>query len=126
MIAVDCLHAGEERAFPYLSNVPVVHMDPVEKDRLPGIAGCLRDQVLADLLWRWRVELLPERRPGMVFIARPPELISLATSGIKEEKRTVVVYPDPPLDQEELCLLRTIRNDLRLRTMTKWLAEATT
>ena len=126
MLVVECLHAGEERAFPYLGNVPVVRMDPVEKDRLPGIAGCLLDEVLADLLWRCRVELLPERRSDMVFMARPPELISLATSGIKEEKRRVVVYPDPPLDQEELRLLRTIRSDLRLRTMTQWLAEVTT
>ena len=126
MIVVDCLHAGEERAFPYLGNVPVVRLDPVRKDRLPGIAGCLLDEVLADLLWRCRVELLPERRPGMVFMVRPPELISLATSGIKEEERRVVVYPDPPLDQEELRLLRTTRNDLRLRTMTQWLAEVTT
>lgn len=122
MIVVDCLHAGEERAFPYLGNVPVVRMDPLEKARLPEIAGRLLDEVLADFLWRCRVELLSERRSDIVFMARPPELISLATSGIKEQEHKVVVYPDPPLDQEELRLLRATRSDLRLRTMTQWLA----
>ncbi len=71
VIVVDCLHAGEERAFPYLGNVPVVRMDPVEKDRLPGIAGCLLNEVLADLLWRCRVELLSERRSDIDFISWP-------------------------------------------------------
>ena len=123
MIVVDCLNVGEERAFPYLGNVPVVRIDPVEKDRLPEIAGRLLDEVLADFLWRCRVELLSERWPDIVFMARPPELISLATLGIKEEMRRVVVYPDPPLDQEELRLLRATRSDLQLRTMTQWLAE---
>ena len=123
MIVVDCLNAGEERGFAYLGNVPVVRMDPVEKDRLPEIAGRLLDEVLADFLWRCRVELLPDRWPDMVFMARPPELISLATLGTKEEERRVVVYPDPPLDQEEQRVLRATRSDLQLRTMTQWLAE---
>lgn len=126
MIVVDCLNVGEVRAFPYLGNVPVVRMDPVAKDRLPEIAGRLLDEVFADFLWRCRVELLSERRSDIVFMARPPELITLATSGIKEQEHTVVVYPDPPLDQEELRLLRAARSDLRLRTMTQWLAELTT
>ena len=123
MIVVDCLNAGEERAFPYLGNVPVVRMDPVEKDRLPEIAGRLLDEVLADFLWRCRVKLLPDRWPDIVFMSRPPELISLATLGTREEERRVVVYPDPPLDQEEQRVLRATRSDLQLRTMTQWLAE---
>ena len=123
MIVVDCLNAGEERAFPYLGNVPVVRMDPVEKDRLPEIAGRLLDEVLADFLWRRRVKLLPDRWPDIVFMSRPPELISLATLGTREEERRVVVYPDPPLDQEEQRVLRATRSDLQLRTMTQWLAE---
>ena len=123
MIVVDCLHTGDERAFPYLGNVPVVRMDPVTKDRLPEIAGRLLDEVLVDFIWRCRVELLPERRPGTVFMARPPELVSLATLGVEQDIRRVVVYPDPPLDSEELSLLDTIWNGLRIRTMTQWLAE---
>ena len=123
MIVVDCLNTGDERAFAYLGNVPVVRMDPVAKDRLPEIAGRLLDEVIVDFLWRCRVEVLPEQRPGTVFMARPPELVSLATLAVEQDIRRVVVYPDPPLDNEELRLLGATWGDLRFQTMTQWLAE---
>ena len=123
MVVVDCLNTIDERAFPYLGNVPVVRMDPATKDRLAEIAGRLLDEVLVDYLWRCRVEALPERRPDTVFMSRPPELVSLATLGGERDTRRVVVYPDPPLDSEELCLLSSTWSGLRIRTMTQWLAE---
>lgn len=123
MIVVDCLDTVDERAFPYLGNVPVVRMDPATKDRLAEIAGRLLDEVLVDYLWRCRVAALPERRPDTVFMSRPSELVSLATLEGERDTRRVVVYPDPPLDSEELCLLSTTGSGLRIRTMTQWLAE---
>ena len=123
MIVMDCLHSGDERAFPYLGNVPVVRMDPVAKDRLPEIAQRLLDEVLIDFLWRCRVELLPEPRLDAIFMARPPELVSLATLAVEQDSRRVIVYPDPPLDSEELRLLGATWSDIRIRTMTQWLAE---
>ena len=126
MIVVDCLHTGDERAFPYLGNVPGVRMDPVAKDRLPEIAGRLLDEVLVDFLWRCRVEALPERPIDTVFMARPPELVSLATLAVNQDMRGVVVYPDPPLDKEEMRLFGAIWSGLRVQTMTQWLAEEAT
>lgn len=126
MIVVDCLHTGDERAFPYLGNAPVVRMDPVAKDRLPEIAGRLLDEVLVDFLWRCRVEALPERPASTVFMARPPELVSLATLAAKQDMRGAVVYPDPPLGKEEMRLFSATWSDLRVRTMTQWLVEETT
>ena len=123
MIVVDCLQTEDERAFPYIGNVPVVRMDPVLKDRLPEIAGRLLDEVLVDFLWRCRVAALRERPSDTIFMARPPELISLATLGGEQGVRRVVVYPDPPLDDEELRILRTTWSGLRIRTMAQWLAE---
>ena len=126
MIIVDCLHTGDERAFPYLGNVPVVRMDPVAKDRLPEIAARLLDEVLVDFLWCCRVKALPEYPPDTIFMARPPELVSLATLAAKKEMKETVVYPDPPLDKEEMRLFCATWSDLRIRTMTQWLAEGTT
>ena len=122
MIVVDCLESGDARAFPYLGNVPIVRMDPVEKDRLPAIAGLLLDEVLADFLWRCRVETLPDL-PGTVFMARPPELISLATLADGGDMAGIVVYPDPPLATQELRLLSATWSDLQVLTMNQWLAE---
>ena len=123
MVVVDCLHAGDERALPYLGNVPVVRMDPVEKNRLPQIAGQLLDEVLLDFLWRCRVETLQERPADTAFMARPPELVSLATLAIEQRKPGVVVYPDPPLGREELDLFGATWRGLRVQTITQWLAE---
>lgn len=122
MIVVDCLETGDERAFPYLGNVPVVRMDPVARDRLLQIAGRLVDEVLLDFLWRCRVEAIPERRPDTVFLARPPELVSLATLADPRDER-LAVYPDPPLDAEETRLLNTIWPSIRIRSIHQWLAE---
>lgn len=103
-----------------------VRMDPVAEDRLPEIAGRLLDEVLVDFLWRCRVEALPERPTGTVFMARPPELVSLATLEVNQNMRGAVVYPDPPLDKEEMRLFGATWSDLRVQTMTQWLAEEMT
>ena len=73
--------------------------------------------------WRCRVEALSERRPDTVFMSRPADLVSLATLEGERDTQRVVVYPDPPLYSEELCLLSTTWSGLRIRTMTQWLAE---
>ena len=123
MIVVDCLHSGENRAFPYLGNVPVIRMDPIAKDRIPEIAGRLLDEVLVDFLWQCRVAALPLRPTDTVFMARPPELASLAILANKQEIRGAVVYPDPPLGDEELQLFDATWSGLRFHTMTQWLME---
>lgn len=123
MIVVDCLETGDERAFPYLGNVPVVRMDPVARDRLPQIAGRLVDEVLLDFLWRCRVAAIRGRRSGTVFLARPPELVALATLAGPRAERRLAVYPDPPLDAEETQLLSTMWPGMRIRSMNQWLAE---
>lgn len=123
MIVVDCLRIGDERAFPYLGNVPVVRMDPVTKDRIPEVVGRLLDEILVDFLWRCRVRMLPEPPANTVFMTRPPELLSLAYLAIEPGMREVVVYPDPPLGQEEMDVFSSTWGDLRIQTLTQWLAE---
>lgn len=123
MIVVDCLRDGDERAFPYLGNVPVIRMDPVKKNRLPEIAGKLLDEVLMWFLWRCRVKALPEHPTGTIFMSRPPELASLATLASTQEMGRTVVYPDPPIGKEETNLMSATWNGLRVRSMTEWLAK---
>jgi len=126
MIVVDCLHAGDERAFPYLGNVPVVRMNSLAKDRLPEIVGRLLDEVLVNLLWSCRVEAIPERPTDTVFMHRPPEFVSLATLATNQDMQGAVVYPDPPLDKEEMRLFGATWSGLRVQTITQWLAEGAT
>src|SRR5437867_2866228 len=123
LIVANCISDLDERSFPYLGNVPVVRMDPEKSDRIDYIIGRLLDEVLKDFLWRCRVELtVASRNDDVIFLPRPPELISLA--GISASGRATLVYPDPPIGTEEQRLFELVAPTIRLRSMTEWLAEA--
>ena len=106
-----------------MGNVPLVRMDPHAADRIDCIVACLLDEVLKDFLWRCRVERA-NADPSVVFLPRPPELISLAgiPAGDDIAVRTLV-YPDPPLGAEEERLFELVAPTVRLRSMTEWIAE---
>ena len=124
MLVVDCLQGVDERSFPYLGNVPVVRMDPDRMDRIDQMAGHLIDEVFKDFLWRCRVERLRSLHPQTLFIARVPELISLASLPARggATKRSIV-YPDPPMSVKEARLFDDVAHGVRLRSLTQWLGE---
>ena len=145
MIVVNCVRDVDERGFPYMGNVPNVRMDPGKTvpdktSRIERVIGCLLDEVFKDFLWRCRIELASGENPDVLFMARPPELVSLASELIslgsaelrslaKLPTRTdvmdpMIVYPDPPLGAEEEQLFEKIAPHVRLRNLTRWLTEA--
>jgi TIR domain len=116
----------DERGFPYMGNVPVVRLEPHGVDRIDFVIGRLLDEVLKDFLWRCRVELTRDAAdPRVVFIPRPPELISLASlPPATDVPKPVIVYPDPPLSAEEERLFADVAPRVQLRSLTEWLAGA--
>ena len=60
--------------------------------------------------------------PEVLFTARPPELIALATipSG-SEDSAPIIVYPDPLLSADEERLFGEIAPEVRVQTLTNWL-----
>lgn len=123
MLVASCLHDGDDRAFPYLGNVPVVRMNPVARDRVHVVIARLLDEVLRDLLWRTRVEAWRKRHLSPIFMSRPPEFVSLAARRLEPGRQEVVVHPDPPLGDEESALLGAAWGGLRLLSMSQWLVE---
>lgn len=124
LVVANCIGDQDERAFPYMGNVPIVRMDPQLADRIDVVVGRLLDEVLKDFLWRCRVEL--ERGDGRVavFVPRAPELILLAgLPPVAEMARPTIVYPDPPLSAEEERLFESVAPHVRLRSFTEWIAE---
>jgi TIR domain len=120
LVVANCISDLDERSFPYMGNVPVVRMDPDNAGRVDYIIGRLLDEVLKDFLWRCRVELIAGAAGDrVVFIPRPPELISLA--GLPEHTETLV-YPDPPIGAEEQRLFEVVAPAVRLHSMTEWIA----
>ena len=127
MLVVDCLEKVDERAFPYLGNVPVIRMDPNLRDRIEQIAGLLLDEVFKDFLWRCLVERFRQSYPQIMFMARPPEMISLLSLPHSTGRcKRLIVYPDPPLSTEESCLLLDLVCDLHLYSLIQWQGEAAT
>ena len=126
MLLVDCLQTVDERSFPYLGNVPFLRIDPDTMDRLDQIASCLLDEVFKDFLWRCRVEGLRCSNPQTLFLAHAPELASLTSlpEGPDGTERNIV-YPYPPLGAEEVQLFSDVAQDVKLYSLTQWLAEKT-
>lgn len=125
LVVANCLSDIDERSFPYMGNVPAVRMDPDKPERIAPVISRLLDEVLKDFLWRCRVQLAAGTAgDDIVFLPRPPELISLA--GLREITNTTLVYPDPPIGSEEQRLFEIVAPSIKLRSITEWLAERTT
>lgn len=124
LVIANCLSQIDERGFPYMGNVPVVRLDPQRLDRIDFVVRRLLDEVLKDFLWKCRVELTRDRAGAeVVFVPRPPELITLASlPSATAVPKSVVVYPDPPLSAEEERLFAEIAPHVQLRSLTEWLA----
>ena len=144
MIVVNCIADFDERGFPYMGNVPIVRMNPSKTTpnkiaRIEKVIGRLLDEVFKDFLWRCRIELAGGANSDILFMARPPELISLANDSIffanpelipltdlpahADVGEPMIVYPDPPLGAEEEELFEKIAPHVRLRHLTQWLTE---
>ncbi|MER9836786.1 toll/interleukin-1 receptor domain-containing protein [Mesorhizobium sp. M0145] len=122
LVIANCIRDFDERGFPYLGNVPVVRMDPVDSDRIDVIVSKLLDEVLKDFLWRCWVQSTGPGHDGVVFVPRPPELITLASLEGKAQADVTLVYPEPPIGAEEQRLFEVIAPKVQLRSMTEWLA----
>ena len=125
LVVAHCMGDSEERAFPYLGNVPVVRMNSPKRERIEIVLSRLLDEVLRSLLWRSRVSGLAASHPQLAFLMHAPELASLTFEAVSSRpEETTIVYPDPPLPAHELQLIEAVAPRIRLRTLQQWIAEA--
>ena len=124
MVVVNCLQTVDDRAFPYLGNVPSIRMNPDSRDRIDQVASLLLDELFKDFLWRRRIEGFRGSHPQVLFTARPPELISLSNlMDNADDGDWTLVYPGPPLGFEEIRLFTDIVSGVHLCTLADWLME---
>jgi hypothetical protein len=95
MLVIDALRDHEVRSFPYLGNVPVVRWNPKAPDRPIHL-------LIKESVRQLHVQMVLDQRkePEDQIAVRPPELATIAGTGGKK-----ILYPDPPLGNEELRLL---------------------
>ena len=124
MLVVDCLQDADVRAFPYLGNTPTLRMDPDAMDRMEYIASRLLDEVFNSLLWKLHVERLSNNQLNVAFMPRAPELVSLVTRPeLIRSNEWHIVYPEPPLGEQETRLITNLGKQIRLYSLNQWLAE---
>ena len=124
MLVVDCLQAEDERAFPYVWNVPVIRMDAGQPNRVAAVASALLDEVFKDYLWQQQIAHHGQGATRTVFTARLPELATAAVSKGITDGKWAIVHPEPPLAKEEKQLFTDLLPNVRVSTLNEWLKGA--
>jgi hypothetical protein len=126
----DRSEKGNPRSFPYLGNVPVIRAADSRSVAAPGNEE-IEELLLALLLeaLRMRVwkdyagariadENLKGRLGEVALFARPPELTDIAYHR-RANGAPTIVYPDPPIGQDERELLRLADSSVRLLALSE-------
>ena len=121
IVVADCIEALDERAFPYIANVPVVRLRSRQPHGIERVIGRLLDEVFIDFLWKCRVAALRQANPDVMFVARKPELLTLVNSKKELSRMSAIVYPDPPLGSRERSLLDGFGPEIQ--SLSEWMRE---
>jgi CRP-like cAMP-binding protein len=131
IVVVNAIREGEERGFPYIGNVPTIRWhenryqdDPQARNAaIQAVLDLMLYEVLKDVYLEQHFEdlrslmLIPEQA---ILLSRPPELLSLLN--IKDDSSVrfadMILYPDPPLGDEEIKLLTSFSPGTQLKTPT--------
>ncbi len=123
ILIINLFKKGELRSFPYLGNVPNINLPlTTEKEDISKhfnlvILSALRE-ALKIKFHNLRIRSIAKalNKELKTVLTYPPELFSLTT--IKDSSEKTILYPDPPLGQEEISLLNTLRPDVNFITPT--------
>jgi len=122
IVVVNALTGFEKRSFPYLGNVPVLRWK-IEFDMIiqRALYQCLY-QLYTGAVLKKSVAMYFPGRNDVEFLPSPPELFNYVDIlRLKKEKgleRIYILYPDPPLGEEELSLLNDIDKEVVFLTPT--------
>ena len=123
ILVVDCLTSVDERAFPYLGNVPVVRIEPSRPD-IGSVIGKLLDVIFKYYLWQCRVEALRDCYPHAFYFFHHPELLDLTKlPPPSQDGERALVYPEPAVSSDEKCLFSAIAGDVELYSLRQWIAK---
>jgi len=115
VLVINAVTKGEDRAFPYLGNAPTMRWLSESPHRCEiVIDGALREVLrnvyfLEHLKTLKAADLLPK---NCVEIGTAPEMLTyrnlLKAEKCNRSQRSVLLYPDPPLGDEELDVLEDL------------------
>lgn len=110
IILVDILEKGELRRFPYFANVKTLHLVSVDSDKAQN-EEILYSVLLESLKIKYtqlKLEYISKlccvEKRTKIF-TYPPELYTLLMSDIDNSKADTVLYPEPPLNKNEMEII---------------------
>jgi hypothetical protein len=117
IVVVDALQDGEDRGSPHLGNLPSVRALDLERFNGPRVVEALLREILrVRHFQRQCTEVLKTVGPAdFAALVHPPDPWTLLER-ISHRPARAWMYPDPPLADDELALLRTIDDHLVLTT----------
>jgi hypothetical protein len=132
IVVWDRSQKGILRSFPYFGNVPVVRAHDVHSTD-PPVDADIEELLLALLLEALRMQVwkdyagerIAARKAAdglgeVALFARPPELTDIAYHR-RAKGVPIIVYPDPPIGQDERDLLSAADPDVQLLALSELL-----
>lgn len=124
VIVLKSLDKGEDRSFPYMSNVPTIKIN-IEMNTCPPISKIDVEFVILKILQetlRFKFQKMYIDHVLLIFkpcsstsietIPFPPELLFI--NNLAPRKVECIVYPDPPLGDEEISILQKVNTNMGL------------
>ncbi|WP_025685577.1 TIR domain-containing protein [Paenibacillus maysiensis] len=122
MVLINLFNEGESRSFPYMANVKTIRINQKGNKKnknfkiiLFTLAETLRFKY-HEMFMDYLVRKLPIPAKERNIFSYPPELLTLFSGLVQDEK--YIIYPDPPLSQEEIDILNLANHQIQYITPT--------
>ncbi|RAS91807.1 hypothetical protein A3863_04835 [Priestia endophytica] len=121
IVIINLFNQGEDRSFPYMSNLKNIRVNLEQRDQKDIYNLILLSTLQETLRFKYQhlyLNYLNKKFKTNIkkegILSRPPELLSLLY--LQDFKDKYIVYPDPPLGDEELEIIRLFNKELQFVT----------
>jgi hypothetical protein len=131
VVVLNAVMQREPRSFPYIGNVPTMRWNPQDKSRFREVVDMALFEVLGNTynqMFLSALQKLYTLPPGTHPVGHAPELFTILKLREKArgredaagsmESTNYILYPDPPLGDEEIQLLQDLSPDTHFITPT--------
>lgn len=123
IVLVDAIENGEPRRFPYIANVRTIHLghklisDSKKRDIIYSVLMETLKVKYNELFLSY-LESLYDLKGKTTIFSYPPELYTLLINSKNGYEPNNIFYPEPPLNKNEIRILKTFNPNLNFITPT--------
>ena len=118
IVVINFFNEGEDRSFPYMSNLKNLRVkNDTDNDFVKILQTTLKETLrfkfhqlyIKYLAGNYKLDI-----SNNAIMSYPPELLSVVF--LKDIKHNLIIYPDPPLSDEEIQIIKAANNELQFIT----------